>query len=206
MSKITAMYIRLSMEDEDVSLNQKEESNSVSSQRELLESFIGNHSELKDTKVQEYCDDGFTGTKFERPGYMKLMEDVRADKISCIVVKDLSRLGRDYIEVGSLLEQILPLYQVRVIAVNDKLTREEYVKRSKAMVEQIDELHQKIEQLKSELPTEDNSAGKFETQLENIINMESFDREKIQKVIKKVIINGEDNIEIVWNTDDLFFK
>ena len=79
-------------------------------------------------------------------------------------------------------------------------------KRSKAMVEQIDELHQKIEQLKSELPTEDNSAGKFETQLENIINMESFDREKIQKVIKKVIINGEDNIEIVWNTDDPFFK
>ena len=516
MSKITAMYIRLSMEDEDVSLNQKEESNSVSSQRELLESFIGNHSELKDTKVQEYCDDGFTGTKFERPGYMKLMEDVRADKIACIVVKDLSRLGRDYIEVGSLLEQILPLYQVRVIAVNDnydsdnydgstggmnvafknliymlysrdlsnkvssamhtrilkgenisgqlrygyvkdpndkhkiivdpeaaevvklifeltaqgksktevanhlnaqgidtpsaykkrkgsrnffhavevkslwstsslrdilndevylgkliwnktkkrigsnntssyvpkdewmvienchepiitqelfdmahanskkcvrlkrgkrnynpfyycgvcgralvpskrvkgdillcyssrieenspcksnrveiakvedaimktvnmyatvyldekgikragkskevspeekiatlekkvkslsskkmmlysdykddKLTREEYVKRSKAMVEQIDELHQEIEQLKTEIPPEDNSSSKFETQLESIINMESFDREKIQKVIKKVIINGEDNIEIVWNTDDPFFK
>ena len=126
MSKITAMYIRLSMEDEDVSLNQKEESNSVSSQRELLESFIGNHSELKDTKVQEYCDDGFTGTKFERPGYMKLMEDVRADKISCIVVKDLSRLGRDYIEVGSLLEQILPLYQVRVIAVNDNYDSDNY--------------------------------------------------------------------------------
>lgn len=126
MSKITAMYIRLSMEDEDVSLNQKEESNSVSSQRELLESFIGNHSELKDTKVQEYCDDGFTGTKFERPGYMKLMEDVRADKIACIVVKDLSRLGRDYIEVGSLLEQILPLYQVRVIAVNDNYDSDNY--------------------------------------------------------------------------------
>ena len=64
MSKITAMYIRLSMEDEEVSLNQNEASTSVSSQRELLESFIGNHSELKDTKVQEYCDDGFTGTKF----------------------------------------------------------------------------------------------------------------------------------------------
>ena len=63
-----------------------------------------------------------------------------------------------------------------------------------------------IEQLKTEIPTEDNSAGKFETQLENIINMESFDREKIQKVIKKVIINGEDNIEIVWNTDDPFFR
>ena len=516
MSKITAMYIRLSMEDEDVSLNRKEESNSISSQRELLKAYIENHSELKDTKVQEYCDDGFTGTKFERPGYMKLMEDIRAEKISCIVVKDLSRLGRDYIEVGSLLEQIPPLYQVRVIAVNDnydsdnydgstggmnvafknliymlysrdlsnkicsakhtrilngenisgqlrygyvkdpndkhkiivdpeaaevvklifeltaqgkrktevanylnahgidtpsaykkrkgsknffhavevkslwstssihdilndevylgkliwnktkkrvgsnntstyvpkdewivienchepiitqklfdtahanskkyirpkrgkrnynpfyycgvcgralvpskrvkgdillcsssrieenspcksnrveiakvedtimkivnmyatayldekgikkagkskevspeekiatlekkvkslsskkmmlysdykddKLTREEYVKRSKAMVEQIDELHQEIEQLKTEIPPEDNSSSKFETQLESIINMESFDREKIQKVIKKVIINGEDNIEIIWNTDDPFFK
>ena len=83
MSKITAMYIRLSMEDEDVSLNRKEESNSISSQRELLKAYIENHSELKDTKVQEYCDDGFTGTKFERPGYMKLMEDIRAEKISC---------------------------------------------------------------------------------------------------------------------------
>ena len=89
---------------------------------------------------------------------------------------------------------------------DDKLTREEYVKRSKAMVEQIDELHQEIEQLKTEILPEDNSSSKFETQLESIINMESFDREKIQKVIKKVIINGEDNIEIVWNTDDLFFK
>lgn len=126
MSKITAMYIRLSMEDEDVSLNRKEESNSISSQRELLKAYIENHSELKDTKVQEYCDDGFTGTKFERPGYMKLMEDIRAEKISCIVVKDLSRLGRDYIEVGSLLEQILPLYQVRVIAVNDNYDSNNY--------------------------------------------------------------------------------
>ena len=89
---------------------------------------------------------------------------------------------------------------------DDKLTREEYVKRSKAMVEQIDELHQEIEQLKTEIPPEDNYSSKFETQLESIINMESFDREKIQKVIKKVIINGEDNIEIVWNTDDPFFK
>ena len=89
---------------------------------------------------------------------------------------------------------------------DDKLSREEYVKRSKAMVEQIDELHQEIEQLKTEIPPEDNSSSKFETQLESIINMESFDREKIQKIIKKVVINGEDNIEIVWNTDDPFFK
>ncbi len=60
-----------------------------------------------------------------------------------------------------------------------------HVKRSKVMVEQIDELHQEIEQLKIEIPPEENSSSKFETQLESIINMESFDREKIQKVIKK---------------------
>ena len=64
--------------------------------------------------------------RFYHQGYMKLMEDIRAEKISCIVVKDLSRLGRDYIEVGSLLEQILPLYQVRVIAVNDNYDSNNY--------------------------------------------------------------------------------
>ena len=71
-------------------------------------------------------------------------------------------------------------------------------------MEKIDELHQEIEQLKTEIPPEDNSSSKFETQLESIINMESFDREKIQKVIKKVIINGEDNIEIVWQQQVAF--
>lgn len=72
-----------------------------------------------------------------------------------------------------------------------------YQEKTLFTMEKIDELHQEIEQLKTEIPPEDNSSSKFETQLESIINMESFDREKIQKVIKKVIINGEDNIEIV---------
>ena len=110
--------------------------------------------------------------------------------------------------LAKALDQVRPGGMVAVITTKGTLdkAREEYVKRSKAMVEQIDELHQEIEQLKTEIPPEDNSSSKFETQLESIINMESFDREKIQKVIKKVIINGEDNIEIVWNTDDPFFK
>ncbi len=73
-----------------------------------------------------FCRYRYHTSLFERPDYMKLMEDVRADKISCIVVKDLSRLGRDYIEVGSLLEQIFPLYQVRVIAVNDNYDSDNY--------------------------------------------------------------------------------
>ena len=149
---------------------------------------------------EEYYDASFTGTNFERPDFQRMLEDAKTGRINCIIVKDLSRLEK---KVKSLSSKKMMLYSDYK---DDKLTREEYVKRSKAMVDQIDELHQEIEQLKTEIPPEDNSSSKFETQLESIINMESFDREKIQKVIKKVIINGEDNIEIVWNTDDPFFK
>ena len=122
-------------------------------------------------------------------GYKDLCEEKDAE------IRNLDR------KVKSLSSKKMMLYSDYK---DDKLTREEYVKRSKAMVEQIDELHQEIEQLKTEIPPEDNSSSKFETQLESIINMESFDREKIQKVIKKVIINGEDNIEIVWQQQVAF--
>lgn len=123
MEKYLALYIRLSIEDED--MTDKSESDSVSNQRNLLRSYVKN-SELSGYNIVEYCDDGFTGTKFGRPQYTQMLEDVRAGKISCIVVKDLSRLGRDYLEVGSLLEQILPLYSVRVIAINDHFDSANY--------------------------------------------------------------------------------
>ena len=124
MDKTVVLYMRLS--DEDDNLAAHEESNSISHQRKLMLDHIQKLPELKDCNIIEFADDGYSGADFERPDYMKLMEDVRADKISCIVVKDLSRLGRDYIEVGSLLEQILPLYQVRVIAVNDNYDSDNY--------------------------------------------------------------------------------
>ena len=129
MSKITAMYIRLSMEDEDVSLNQKEESNSVSSQRELLEAFIGNHSELKDTKVQEYCDDGFTGTKFERPGYMKLQEQF--DKSAKVINEKINAWYQRYADNNNM-----SLLEARK-SLNDKELKElkwdveEYIKKGR---------------------------------------------------------------------------
>ena len=187
------LYARLSHEKEE-----NIERGTIETKMELMKNYVKDHGDI--VIEEEYYDASFTGTNFERPDFQRMLEDAKTGRINCIIVKDLSRLEK---KVKSLSSKKMMLYSDYK---DDKLTREEYVKRSKAMVEQIDELHQKIEQLKSELPTEDNSAGKFETQLENIINMESFDREKIQKVIKKVIINGEDNIEIVWNTDDPFFK
>ena len=69
--------------------------------------------------VEEYADDGYTGTNFERPGFKRMMEDIKSGKINCIIVKDLSRLGRNYIEMGKYLEQIFPMMGIRFIAIND---------------------------------------------------------------------------------------
>ena len=94
-----AAYLRLSIEDGD-----KAESNSIGNQRELIRDFAAERPGLH--LVEEYADDGYTGTNFERPGFKRMMEDIKSGKINCIIVKDLSRLGRNYIEMGKYLEQI----------------------------------------------------------------------------------------------------
>lgn len=107
-----AAYLRLSIEDGD-----KAESNSIGNQREWIQNFVAERPELH--LVGEYADDGYTGTNFERPGFTQMMEDIQSDKINCIIVKDLSRLGRNYIEMGKYLERIFPMMGIRFIAIND---------------------------------------------------------------------------------------
>ena len=107
-----AAYLRLSIEDGD-----KAESNSIGNQRELIRDFAAERPELH--LVEEYADDGYTGTNFERPGFKRMMEDIKSGKINCIIVKDLSRLGRNYIEMGKYLEQNFPMMGIRFIAIND---------------------------------------------------------------------------------------
>ena len=119
MSVITAKYIRLSSEDDDLGKSGKVESNSVTNQRNLLNAFISRTPELADTSVIEFCDDGWSGKNFERPGFQKMISQVRAGKIQCIVVKDLSRFGRDYLTVGNYISCVFPFLGVRFIAVND---------------------------------------------------------------------------------------
>ena len=111
-----ALYIRLSQEDEDNGKD-KQESNSVTSQKTLLNEFVEEHEDLK--VYNTYIDDGFTGTDFNRPSFKKLLEDMRNGKINCVIVKDLSRFGRNYIEVGNYIEQVFPLFNIRFIAIND---------------------------------------------------------------------------------------
>lgn len=108
----TAAYVRLSSEDSG-----KIDGYSLQNQEALLMEFIRNHSELHLHKM--YVDNGFTGTKFERPAFEEMMQDMRDGIINCIVVKDLSRLGRNYLEAGNYLEQIFPFFKVRFISVTD---------------------------------------------------------------------------------------
>lgn len=122
-----AFYIRLSSEDEDLHKSGKAESNSVSNQRKLLLDFFNTYPGLKEYKLIEFCDDGFSGTNFERPRFMEMMQLVRSRKIHAIMVKDLSRFGRDYLEVGAYLELILPLFGTRFISVNDGFDSNDYI-------------------------------------------------------------------------------
>ena len=113
-----AVYIRLSQEDSDNG-EEKRESNSITSQKALLNEFIDENDDL--IVYDTYIDDGYTGTDFNRPGFQRVLEDMKKGNINCILVKDLSRLGRNYIEVGNYIEQIFPLFNIRFIALNDSV-------------------------------------------------------------------------------------
>lgn len=119
---ILALYLRLSKEDGDI----LDESNSITNQRRILHKYIEQNPELAEFCLKEYVDDGYSGRNFERPGVMKLLEDVKAGKVSGIIVKDFSRFGRNHIEVGDYIEKIFPLLDIRFIAVNNHFDSSDY--------------------------------------------------------------------------------
>lgn len=112
-----AIYLRLSQEDGDISVSDKNESNSISTQRDLIQAFLRKQADI--LYETEFCDDGYTGTNFDRPGFTDMMKAVREKRVDCIIVKDLSRFGRDYIESGKYIQKIFPMLGVRFIAIND---------------------------------------------------------------------------------------
>ena len=113
----TGLYGRLSSEKGN------RPSDSIDNQLAIMKNFIKLHPEFSDYKV--YTDSGFTGTNFNRPAFTQLMDDVRAGRINCIIVKDLSRFGRDYLETTNYIEVILPFLDVRLISVNDHFDTDE---------------------------------------------------------------------------------
>lgn len=108
------LYIRLSREDED-----KEESSSITNQREILKRYVSENENF--VLVKEYVDDGWTGTNFDRPKFQEMIEDIEKGIIDTVITKDLSRLGRDYIETGNYVQRYFPEHKVRYIALLDGL-------------------------------------------------------------------------------------
>lgn len=109
-----AIYIRLSREDGD-----KEESDSVGNQRKLLTEYVAKKEDF--ILYDIYVDDGYSGTNFNRPSFQRMIADIEDGKVNCVVVKDLSRFGRDYIDTGRYLERYFPELGVRFISVTDSI-------------------------------------------------------------------------------------
>lgn len=127
MKQQVAIYLRLSLEDVDKRTNKiKDVSNSIASQRLLINRHLDENPFLCDLPRIEFCDDGFSGTNFERPEFTRMIELARKGEISCIVVKDLSRFGRDYLEVGDYLEHIFPFLGIRFKSINDQYDSEKH--------------------------------------------------------------------------------
>lgn len=112
-----AAYLRLSKEDTDIGFG-KLESDSIMTQRDFIDSFVREHDNMEIYSF--YIDSGYSGTSFERPQFKQMIKDVKEGKINCIIVKDLSRFGRDYIEVGQWVQKIFPALSVRFIAITDQ--------------------------------------------------------------------------------------
>ena len=108
----TGLYARLSVLD-----NGKTDGDPIESQVKIIKQYLAEHPELR--LADQYLDNGYSGVSFERPQWERLMRDVKAGKINCIIVKDLSRLGRNYIETGNFLERVCPKLGIRFISVND---------------------------------------------------------------------------------------
>lgn len=117
-----AAYERLSKEDGDLAVSGKTESNSISNQRSLIENYISEQDDIVLTK--EYVDDGYSGANFDRPHFQMMLEDIKQGMIDCVIVKDLSRFGREYIDSGMYIERLFPALGVRFIAINDHVDTE----------------------------------------------------------------------------------
>ena len=124
---IIGKYIRLSQTDQDLMKKEnKSESESISHQKALIQKFINDSAELKGSVQYEFFDDGYSGTNFQRPSFERLLEKIKKGEINCVIVKDFSRFGRDYIELGDYLERIFPFMGVRLISINDHYDSADY--------------------------------------------------------------------------------
>ena len=113
MTYKVAAYLRLSKEE----YSNEKESNSITNQKLIIDNYLKEHREYK--LIDYYIDDGYSGTNFDRPEFQRMLEDIKNKKIDVILIKDLSRLGRNYIETGNFVEVVFPAMGVSVISVDE---------------------------------------------------------------------------------------
>ena len=133
MTELLAAYYRTSLEDFERSHGRSEQSESIGNQRKVVMEFLRGSRELSQYPVIEYVDDGLTGTNTDRPQFRAMIEAARQGSVTVIVVKDLSRFGRNYLDVGDYLEHIFPFLGVRIIAINDGYDSQQYIGKTGGM-------------------------------------------------------------------------
>jgi len=127
MTQHLAAYSRTSLEDYGKAHLLIDQSYSIVSQRSIINNYVADHPDLAKFPIVEYIDDGFTGTNFDRPRFQEMLAAVRRGEVACIVMKDLSRLGRSYLEVGDYLDRMFPSLNVRFIAVTDRYDSNDFL-------------------------------------------------------------------------------
>lgn len=210
----TAAYARLSVEN-----GGHETEDSLHTQILQIHNYIRENPEL--TLTDTYADNGFTGTRFDRPEFERMMQDVRTGKIQCIVVKDLSRFGRDYIETGSYLETIFPMKEnsilFRIQEAEERRLRlyEDY----KAEILDEDEYSQLKEhyiaekqRLEHELQKQRQRALELEKRIKicdaqmermrGILNQNEFDEELVHELIKRIYVGMDNSVEVEFKCSD----
>lgn len=185
MGKI-GYYLRLSIEDGD-----KEESDSIRNQRKQILEYIKRDSMLCSWEIKEFCDDGYSGTGMERPGMQKMLKAAKNREIECIIVKDMSRFARDYIEMGTYLNYVFPFLRIRFIAINDHYD-------SKKQKDCIIELDTAFRTLYYDLYSKDISVkvkSSFESKCakgEYVFGQVPFGYEKSKEIKNRVVVNEKE--------------
>lgn len=170
-----AVYLRLSRSDGD-----QQESNSIKNQRALLNDYLGKHPELH--KVDEYVDDGYSGTNFERPDFKRMMQDIENRKINCIIVKDLSRFGRNYILDEEEYSQL----------------KEHYIAEKQRLEHELQKQRQRSLELEKRMRICDEQMERMRA----ILNQKEFDEELVHELIKKIYVGIDNSVEIEFKCSD----
>lgn len=206
-----ALYLRLSKDDMEEG-DAKSESNSIANQRELLRSFVKSQPDIQIFDI--YVDDGYSGGNFDRPEFKRMTTDIEAGKVNCVIVKDLSRFGREYIEAGRWIEKTYPALNVRFISVTDQFdsktadfSEKSFVVPIKNFVNEMkddrnnwkafcEERKKSLEQIIRKLEKQQKEEARFLRSLLELDGTTRINAELVEGLIESMYLYGDGRLEI----------